>query len=259
MHHAYLDRYAGGGSFFHRLDSRVKLLTAIVYTVLILSLPRANPVAACWYAVAPFAVLVFAGIPVHFVFRRIAVVSPFVLVLALSCPLYDKSPLTVYLGKMPLELTVGWMRCFTILTKFAAAMLTLFALTSTTRFVDMLAGMQRMGLPNILVVQLSFVYRYLFVLVDRVHHILRARSARKLRYLGFRQELRIAAAMIGALFIDSIESAEHVHIAMQARGFTGQFHPLRPLKITRHDDTFMVCVAIFLVLEEVFRHYVVNG
>jgi cobalt/nickel transport system permease protein len=257
MHHAYLDRYAGGDSVFHRLDGRVKLLTAVVYTVLVLSLPKTTPAAVCWYAVAPFGILVFAGIPAGFVFRRIAVVSPFVLILALSCPLYDKTPQTIDLGTMSLPLTVGWMRCFTILIKFAATMLTLFALTSTTRFVDMLAGMQRMGLPNILVVQLSFVYRYLFVLVDRVHHILRARSARKLRSLGFRRELHIAAAMIGALFIDSIESAERVHIAMQARGFTGRFHSLRPLRITRPDGLFLLgFIVVCVVLHGVIRPYV---
>jgi cobalt/nickel transport system permease protein len=248
MHHAYLDRYAGGDSVFHRLDSRVKLLAAIVYTILILSLPRTTPAVVCWYAIAPFGVLTFAGIPVAFVFRRIAVVSPFVLILAISCPLYDKTPQTIDMGNWSLPLTVGWMRCFTILIKFVATMLTLFALTSTTRFVDMLAGMQRMGLPNVLVVQLSFVYRYVFVLVDRVHHILRARAARKLRYLGFRREVHIAAAMIGALFIDSIESAERVHIAMQARGFTGRFHSLRPLQITRQDGFFILSFAVICLI-----------
>ncbi len=258
MHHAYLDRYAGGNSIFHRLDGRVKLLAAIAYTVLILLLPRTTPAVVCWYAVAPFGVLVFAGIPAAFVFRRIAVVSPFVLILALSCPLYDKTPQAIEIGNISLTLTVGWMRCFTILIKFVATMLTLFALTSTTRFVDMLAGMQRMGLPNILVIQLSFVYRYLFVLVDRVHHILRARAARKLRYLGFHHEVRIAAAMIGALFIDSIESAERVHIAMQARGFTGSFHSLRPLRITWRDGLFLLGVMVVCsILHGVIRPYVV--
>lgn len=254
MHHAYLDRYAGGDSFFHRLDSRVKLLAAVVYTVLVLSLPPTVPDVVCWYAIAPFGLLLFAGIPAGFVFRRIAVVSPFVLVLALSCPVYDKTPHPIDIGGWTVPLTAGWLRCFTILIKFVVTMLTLFALTSTTRFADMLAGMQRMGLPNILVVQLSFVYRYLFVLVDRVHHILRARAARKLRYLGFARELRIAAAMIGALFLDSLESAERVHMAMQARGFTGTFHSLRPLSVTRREGCFVLgLIAVCLILQIALR------
>ncbi|MEN6309066.1 MAG: cobalt ECF transporter T component CbiQ [Anaerohalosphaeraceae bacterium] len=250
MHHAYLDKYANKDSFIHRLDSRVKFLAALIYTILILSLGTMSLSAVFCYAIAPFGILVWAGIPIGFVARRILAVSPFVLVLALSCPIYDQTPFLLRLGGMTISLSDGWMRCFTILAKFAATMLTLFALTCTTRFTDMLAGLQQMHCPSILIVQLSFVYRYLFVLVDRVHHILRARAARKLRYLGFKQEIRIASVMIGALFIQSLESAERIYRAMQARGFTGSFHALKPIHVCRRDIYF----GLIFIGTSVFLH-----
>jgi cobalt/nickel transport system permease protein len=249
MHHAYLDKYADGDSFFHHLDSRVKFLAAVVYTVLVLSLPKDHPAVVVCYAVAPFAVLVWAGIPLWFVLRRILMVSPFVLVLALSCPLYDKTPWPVVFGKMSFFLTGGWLRCFTILAKFVVTMLTLFALVGTTRFADLLAGLQWMRFPDVLVMQLGFLYRYLFVLVDQVHHILLARSARKFHSLGFRREIKIAAAMTGSLFIRSIETSQRIHIAMQARGFTGAFHSLRPTRIVLRDIIFLLgflALCVFL-------------
>jgi cobalt/nickel transport system permease protein len=248
MHHSYLDKYADGGSFFHRLDSRVKFMAAVVFTAaVLLSGSKAVAVLFC-FAVGPFAVLVWAGIPLPFVFRRILAVCPFVLILALSCPLYDRQPEHVAVGPYVFSLTGGWLRCVSILGKFTVTMLILFALVSTTRFADLLAGLEKMKMPQILVIQLGMLYRYLFVLVDRVHHILRARNTRKLRNLGFRQETAVAAAMTGALFIRSIETSQKIQIAMQARGFCGQFHSLREMRMTQRDGLFIAVSTVFLVL-----------
>lgn len=248
MHHSYLDKYADGDSFFHRLDGRVKFLAAVVFSAFVLlSGPKAVAILFC-FAVGPFAVLIWAGVPLSFVFRRILAVCPFVLILALSGPFYDRQPENIAVGPYVFSLAGGWLRCISILGKFTVTMMTLFALVCTTRFADLLAGLEKMRLPQVLVIQLGMLYRYLFVLVDRVHHILRARNTRKLRNLGFRRETEIAAAMAGSLFIRSIETSQKIHIAMQARGFCGQFHSIRTMKMTWRDVFFAAIVIIFLGL-----------
>jgi cobalt/nickel transport system permease protein len=248
MHHSYLDKYADGESYFHRLDSRVKFLAAVIFTTAVLMSGLKTIAVLFCFAIGPFSVLVGAGIPLPFVFRRILIVSPFVLILALTCPFYDRQPETVAVGPYLFSISGGWLRCFAILGKFAVTMLTLFALVCTTRFADLLAGLGKMRCPEILVVQLGMLYRYLFVLVDRVHHILRARNTRKLRNLGFRQETAVAAAMTGALFIGSIETSQKIQTAMQARGFCGQFHSLRMMKMVLRDGYFITGVIVFIVL-----------
>jgi len=103
--------------------------------------------------------------------------------------------------------------------------------------------------------QLGFLYRYLFVLVDQVHHILLARSARKFHPLGFRREMKIAAAMTGSLFIRSIETSQRIHIAMQSRGFTGTFHSLRHTRIVLRDIIFLLgFLAVCVLLHGWVRH-----
>jgi cobalt/nickel transport system permease protein len=248
MHHSYLDKYADGDSLFHRLDSRVKFLSAVAFTAaVLLAGPKAVAVLFC-FAVGPFSILVCAGVPLPFVLRRILVVSPFVLILALSSPFYDRHLENIAVGPYVFYFTSGWLRCISILIKFTVTMMTLFALVCTTRFSDLLAGLGKMRCPEILVVQLGMLYRYLFVLVDRIHHILRARNARKLRNLGFRRETAVAAAMTGALFIHSIETSQKIQTAMQARGFCGRFYSLRTMKMTRRDGLFAAAVIVFLVL-----------
>ena len=247
MHHAHIDKFAYQDSPIHRLDSRVKFIVVLIFTAMVISLPRTSfSILAC-YAVGPFAVLVLGKIPLRFACKHILFVSPFILVLALSCPLYDKTAVTVAFGPFFWQTSLGWMRCFAILGKFIVTMLALIALVSTTRFSDLLAGLQKLGLPKLLVIQLGFLYRYIFVLIDRAHHILRARTGRKLRNLGFKAELKIAGAMLGSLFVRSIDTAEHISIAMQARGFDGRWRSLSKLQIRRSDLLFALAAASFML------------
>jgi len=252
MHHAHIDKFAYQDSVIHRLDSRVKFLVTFVFTVMVLSLGRTSVSILTCCAVGPFTVLVLAGIPLRFAFKQTLLVSPFVLILALSCPLYDKSPFVVAFGPLVLQTSAGWMRCFAILGKFVVTMLALIALVSTTRFGDLLAGLGRLGVPKLLIIQLGLLYRYIFVLIDRAGRILRARAGRKLRNLGLKPELKIAAAMVGSLLIRSIDTAEHINIAMQGRGFDGNWRSLSESRIRRSDIWFILIAVSFILLLYLF-------
>jgi len=246
MHHAHIDKFAYQDSCIHRLDSRIKFIAVLVFTAVVISLPLTSPSILTCYAVGPFAILVLGRIPIRFALKHILMVSPFVLVLALSCPLYDKTPFTAAFGPFTWQTTTGWMRCYTIVGKFIVTMLALIALVSTTRFNDLLAGLQRLGLPKLLTIQLGFLYRYIFILIDKAHHILRARAGRKLKNLGAKIELKTAAAMLGSLFIRSIDTAENVNIAMQARGFDRKWRTISRLRIRGCDLVFAAITAVFL-------------
>jgi len=247
MHHAHIDKFAYQDSCVHRLDSRIKFIIVLIFTAVVISLPVTSPSILACYAIGPFTILVMGRIPIRFALKHILVVSPFVLILALSCPLYDKTPFTTAFGPFTWQISTGWMRCFTILGKFIVTMLALIALVSTTRFNDLLTGLQRLGLPKLLTIQLGFLYRYIFILIDRAHHILRARAGRKLRNLGAKVELKTAAAMLGSLLIRSLDTAEHINIAMQARGFDRKWRTISKLQIRSSDLLFAVTAASFLL------------
>jgi len=248
MHHSHIDKFAYQDSPVHRIDSRIKFLTVIIFTVVVLSLPPGSFTVLICYAVGPFTVLVLGKIPLKFAFKQILFVSPFILVLALSCPLYDRTPAAAAFGPFVWDISAGWLRCFTILGKFVVTMLALIALVSTTRFADLLTAMQKLGAPKMLIVQLGFLYRYIFVLIDKAHHILRARTVRKLRRLRPRTELKVAASMLGSLFVRSIDTAERINIAMQARGFNGTWPATAKLKLQRADFIFAAIAAAFIAI-----------
>ena len=248
MHHAHIDKFAFQDSPVHRLDCRVKFVVVMIFTILVILLDRTSISILSCYAVGPFAVLVIGGIPLKFVFKQILLVSPFILVLAFSCVWYDREFINVNFGPFSWDTTLGWLRCFSILSKFIVTMLTLIGLISTTRFNDLLVGMGKLGMPRLLVVQLGFLYRYIFVLIDRAHHILRARAGRKLRNLGFMTELRVAGAMLGSLLISSIDTARRINIAMQGRGFDGHWHTVSQLRISRNDYIFLQIAVLYMIV-----------
>jgi cobalt/nickel transport system permease protein len=246
MHHAYIDKFAYQDSPIHRLDARVKFVIAIVFTAVVISLPRTSISILFCYAVGPFAVLVLGGVPLRFTFKHILVVSPFVLVLALTAPLYDKTAATVVFGPWVWQTTVGWLRCSSILAKFVVTMLALISLVSTTRFADLLAGLQRLAVPKLLVIQMGFLYRYIFLLIDSAHHIIRARAARSIGRVGLRAGVRFAAAMVGSLFVRSVDTAERISAAMQARGFDGDWRTVNRLAVRERDYVFAAIASCFI-------------
>ena len=70
--------------------------------------------------------------------------------------------------------------------------------------------------------QVSFLYRYLFVVVDEFERRRRAMDARTIGRLGLGSRVVAAGSQIGGLFARSLELAERVTAAMAARGFDGR-------------------------------------
>lgn len=150
----------------HRLDSRTKLLATIAFTVFVIALPPTSVSMVVCAAVWPMAILVSGRVPLNFVARHILIVSPFVAVLATWTALYDRTAIHVTFGPFTFMTTAGLIRCTGIIARFVVTMAALIGLVATTRFTDLLAGMKRLGMPAILVMQLGFLHRYIFLLVD---------------------------------------------------------------------------------------------
>jgi cobalt/nickel transport system permease protein len=248
MHHAHIDKFAYQDSAVHRLDPRVKVIAVAVLSVFVLATGRYRVAVLALWAIWPFAVLVIGRIPLGFVLKHIAQVAPFAAVAALSCPYYNRAAVEAAFGPWRFGTTYGWLQFANIMCKFAVTMGALMALICTTKFADLLAGLRKMHVPAVLVNQLGFLYRYIFVLVDKAHHIMRARVGRTLRYLGLKREAAVAGAMIGTLLVTSIETSERVLMAMQARGFDGQMRTLTQLRITRRDWVFAAMTASFIAV-----------
>lgn len=228
----------------HRLDPRGKILATVAYSAVLISLPRyAAPSPA--YLIFPFTVLVLGGIPLRFVGKHILLVSPFVVFLVALSPVFDRTPVQV---GQSLVIGGGWLTAFSLLVRFALGMAALIGLASTTRFPELLKGLEKLGVPRLLVTQLRFLYRYLFLLTDEAMHLRQAWSARDGGRGPIGWRWRAATGLVGVLFVRSLEQAERTYLAMVARGYDGSIRLLRPLCWRWWDSAFMVMVAFYLLV-----------
>lgn len=93
-------------------------------------------------------------------------------------------------------------------------------LASTTELRALLLGLQRLGLPPLLVQIASFMIRYGDVITDELRRMRIARESRGFEASGVRH-WGVLAKTAGALFIRSYERGERVHLAMISRGYAG--------------------------------------
>jgi len=166
------------------------------------------------------------------------------LCLVVLSPVFDAAPVRV--GESVVR--GGWLTAGSVLVRFVFGMAALIGLASTTRFPELLKGFERLGVPRVLVTQLRFLYRYLFLLIDQSMHLRQAWSARDAGHgpLGWRW--RAATGLVGVLFTRSLEQAERTYLAMVARGYDGTMRLVQPLHWRSADTLFVVGIAGYLVL-----------
>lgn len=140
----------------------------------------------------------------------------------------------------PARLTVsaeGLRRFLTILLGSWLSVQTALLLAFTTPFHDLVDALRALRLPQILVSIVSFMYRYLAVLLDEGARMLRAREARSAAADGggggsVRWRAAVTGRMVGSLFLRAYERSERIYAAMQARDFEGEFRHLEARRVT---------------------------
>ncbi|MBL7214825.1 MAG: cobalt ECF transporter T component CbiQ [Phycisphaerae bacterium] len=240
-----LDTLARQDSPIHRLDPRTKLLTTLVFIVMIVSFDKYQISAMLPFAVFPVVLIVLGNLPAGYLMKRVLWVAPFAMLVGIFNPLLDRQAL-LHIGT--LEISGGWVSFASILIRFFLTVLAAFVLVATTGFNTICLSLEKIGVPNVFVMQLLFLYRYAFVLAEE--------SSRMLRAWQLRAPLRKAMSMktfstvLGSLFLRTTGRAQRIYQAMCCRGFEGQLHPARRFHWRMADTVFLFG---FCLLFAVFR------
>ena len=228
-----LDRLATGDTAIHRLDPRAKVLATLVFVVTVVSFGKYEVTALVPFLLFPVAMVALGNLPVSYIIKKIALLCPFALVVGMFNPIFDREVL-VQIGS--LGITGGWISFASIVMRSILTVGAAIVLVGVTGFPGVCLALERVGMPRVFAVQLLFLYRYIFVLTDEGA---RMERARKLRAFGKKVEPRIFGSLVGHLLLRTWQRAERIHLAMLARGFTGEFH-------TRQDTRFGSREMLFL-------------
>ena len=246
MHHSEVDRYGRMGGAVHRIDARAKLVALIAYLAVVVSFDRYAVAALAPLTIGPVVLLAIAGVPVRFVLRRIVALCPFIAMFCALSPLYDRGMHYVAFGPWQFAIAGGWLTAADIAVKFSLSVVALTTVICTTPFVLLLEAMRKLHLPQALVMQISLLYRYLFVLTDEAMRLRRGRDFRGASLAPARRRLAAVGGMIGSLFVRTIERSHRVGTAMCARGFRGRSQCLESLRFRPADAAFLASAALYL-------------
>ncbi len=234
-----LSRQAGP---IHQLDPRAKLLVTLFFCAVAVSFDRHSVARLLPLLLFPAVLCGVGRIPVLYILKKIVWVSPFALMVAIMSPLLETRPVLT-LGEY--VVTAGQLSFLSILLRFALTVGATLCLLAVTGFYPLLQAAERLGAPKVLVVQLMFFFRYIFVLFEETGRMLRARS---LRAFGVGLGLASFGPLTGRLLLRTLDRAERIHRAMSARGFTGEIRLCRPLRFRFADGVFIVSWLSFFAL-----------
>lgn len=213
---------AHADSPIHRLDARAKVLVTIIFCSTIISFGRYDLSDLLPFFVFPAVMIARSNLPPLLIAKKIAVLCPFVLIVAIFNPIFDRG-IGVQLG--PMAISAGWISFCSILVRSILTIGTGLVLVGVTGFTSICRALEKFGIPQVFAVQLLFLYRYIFVLAEEGSRVSRARELRSNGNTG----LGIASygSMIGYLLLRTWNRAERIHMAMLARGFSGEFRTLQ--------------------------------
>lgn len=250
MKHSFLDRYSDLGSFVHRLDPRTKLITTFAFILVVALTPPPRWQAFALYFALLAGLLLLSKLPPLYVLKRSLVIVPFVLFIAIFIPFLKPGEVAGSYNIWIWEVSItysGLLVMWNVVIKAWLSVLSLIMLSSTTKFSELLKGLEQLRMPRVMVMILSFMYRYIFVMVDEV---IRMKQARDSRNFGGKRmwQLKTIGNMVGTLFLRSYERGERIYGTMVARGFDGETRTLSNLRFERADlyfgIVFLVCLAM---------------
>lgn len=229
-----LERLAEGESPLHRIDPRAKILVTLLFITCVVSLDRYELAALFPFVIFPSVMMAAGGLPPAAILPRMLLALPFVLVVGIFNPLFDRQTL-VTLG--PLAVSGGWLSFASLTVRSLLTVAAALILVGLTGFPALCRGLAQLGMPRLFAVQLLFLYRYLFVLADEA---LRLRQARDQRCFGSRgRGIASFAPLVGHLLLRGWERSERIYRAMLARGFDGEFPAAVPSRFRAFDLLFL--------------------
>jgi cobalt/nickel transport system permease protein len=235
-----LDTLSYQKTAIHELDPRAKLVTTLVFIVVVLSFDKYEVAGLMPFALYPVVLITLGNLPISFLLSKILLAAPFAFFVGIFNPLLDRTVM-VHLG--PIDISAGWVSFASIMIRFTLTVSAALILIASTGLNSVCMALERMGTPRSFVVQLLFLYRYIFVLTDEASRMNRARSLRVFEGQGM--GFRVFTHMLGQLLLRTLDRAKRIHLAMRCRGFDGEIRIARPLKICRRDVAFVMAWFIF--------------
>lgn len=225
------------------MDARAKLLAGLVLILGFVTTTPLRPVEMALVVVLFGALMLIGNLPPAKVLLRSLMVVPFAGTIALLAPLQASWGSLNTGGLVGPQAAAGWVAAYAILSKAWLSTLTVVLVSATTPVPELLDGLRRLKVPDVMVMLLSFIYRYASVLGGQLNSMRIAVVSRAPR-IGRRALVRLYGNLAGAMVVRAYERGERVHAAMLARGFDGTLPTARATRFGVAEALTVICALL---------------
>ena len=223
MHHVVVERWSRASSPLHARDPLAKLAALLAFLLALSTTPARAQIAFLGYAALIGAAMAGSRLPLGGLVRRAALVLPFSATFSLITWLSGEPERALALAEK------------SFLSGLAALLL-----IATTPLTPLLAALESLRMPRLLILVVQFLYRYLFVISEQAQHM---RLAAQSRGASGSRGFTAAAGALSVLFARSWERSDGIYRAMLSRGFTGRFSTRERPHLHFADAAFLTAVV----------------
>ena len=230
------EQFSAGESIVHGLDPRIKIVFAILFSVVV---AVSSSLLALFAALAvSLVLLVLTKLSVRKVFYRLLLVNGLIFFLWLLIPFTFRGEPLFHIGPL-IGTREGVLYASQITVKSNAILLAMIALVATIPVFTLGHAMSQLHFPDKIIHLFLFTYRYIHVIFQEYH---RLTNAMKIRGFIARTNIhtyRSYAYLVGMLLVKSYDRAERVYEAMLCRGFSGRYYALSRFSIKTGDILYL--------------------
>ena len=244
------EQFAAGDSFIHNLDPRVKIIVAILLSVVV-AVSTKFSVLVTALAVSIF-LIALTKLSIRKVSYRLLVVNGFILFLWFFLPFTFKGEALFNIGPF-VGTKEGILYVSRITIKCNTILLTMIALLTTIHIYTLGYAMGRLFVPDKIIHLFLFTYRYIHVIYKEYHRLINAMKIRGFIPRTNVHTYRSYAYLVGMLLVKSSDRAERIYRAMLCRGFHGKYYTLTRFSITAADILYFILMLFVIIVLVLFQ------
>jgi cobalt/nickel transport system permease protein len=232
--------FAVGDSALHRLDPRIRLVSAAIFSCMVAVFRESSALLAA--LILSMALAAIARLRIVEVLKRLLVVNGLVVCIWAVIPFTFPGEPLFRLGPLGAA-REGIELAAQITLKSNAIVLAFMALVATIPFSTVGHALHWLRVPDKIVHLLLMTYRYIFVLEQEYQRLIRAARIRGFQPGTNLHTYRTYAYLVGMLFVRAIDRAERVRWAMICRGFKRKFYSLQEFRAGAGSWVFLLLMS----------------
>ena len=175
---------------------------------------------------------ILGKIPFKIIAKKLIIAMPLVLSIVIVNIFIDPSIYQIIKSIMLISKT--------ILTVFGGLLL-----LASTGMNNIVIGLKKLHVPNIFIMQLSMIYRYIIVMIEEALKIKNAYSLRSSSNKGI--DILDFGLILGRMLLKTIDKGENVYKAMKLRNYNSNLYIYNEKKINYKDILYLVFWMIMFI------------